>query len=404
MPALKDDSGFACFLQTKMKRYCFFIANYLPNLGGVERYTLNLAKALQEKGIDSITIVTNNVFNLPAEETEKGIRIIRLPCFKLLDGRFPVPRLNKKFRSLYSKLQNDTFDFVIVQTRFYPHSLIGARFAKKKRIPCIVIEHGTSHFTVHNRFFDVAGHIYEHAETILLKRYTDSFFGVSQACNNWLRHFHITAKGILYNSVNVDDIQRIIHSSAYDYREKYGKGHSGIVCYAGRLVPEKGVRKLIEAVELLNRESINVLLLVAGDGMLLNVLKKENHPDVIYLGKLDFDHVISLYHQSDVFCLPTDYPEGFPTTVLEAAASDCYVIATEKGGSGELILSEEYGMILQENNAKNIAEAIKKAILDDKYRASAIKKAYERVKNTFVWEKTSEKVIQIEKKMNNQSQ
>ena len=107
----------------------------------------------------------------------------------------------------------------------------------------------------------------------------------------------------------------------------------------------------------------------------MNVLKKENHPDVIYLGKLDFDHVISLYHQSDVFCLPTDYPEGFPTTVLEAAASDCYVIATEKGGSGELILSEEYGMILQENNAKNIAEAIKKAILDDKYRASAIKKA-----------------------------
>ena len=39
------------------RRYCIFAAQYFPHLGGVERYTYNLAKKLIEAG-DEVTVVT----------------------------------------------------------------------------------------------------------------------------------------------------------------------------------------------------------------------------------------------------------------------------------------------------------------------------------------------------------
>ncbi|MEG0503282.1 MAG: glycosyltransferase family 1 protein, partial [Raoultibacter sp.] len=58
--------------------YCIFSANYLPNTGGIECYTQNLAHALA--GMDKrVIIVTSNVFGLAQRErlTER-IEIIRM--------------------------------------------------------------------------------------------------------------------------------------------------------------------------------------------------------------------------------------------------------------------------------------------------------------------------------------
>lgn len=43
-----------------MKNYCIFAAQFLPHMGGVERYTYNLAKKLIEKG-NSVMVVTSDI-------------------------------------------------------------------------------------------------------------------------------------------------------------------------------------------------------------------------------------------------------------------------------------------------------------------------------------------------------
>ena len=105
--------------------------------------------------------------------------------------------------------------------------------------------------------------------------------------------------------------------------------------------------------------------------------------------------MVALLKETDIFCLPTDYPEGFPTSVLEAAACGCYVITTTKGGSRELILDDSYGAILQNNTAEEIAAAIKRAVLDESYREGAAQKALARLDEAFTWDKTSNEVIKI---------
>ena len=45
------------------KRYCIFAAQYFPHLGGVERYTYNLARKLIKDG-NEVVVVTSNVYKL----------------------------------------------------------------------------------------------------------------------------------------------------------------------------------------------------------------------------------------------------------------------------------------------------------------------------------------------------
>ena len=379
-------------------RYCIFIANFLPNLGGVERYTYNLAKKLIAKG-NQVTVVTSNVFGLSEHEVIEGIEIYRIPCINLLGGRFPVLKPNGDFRRMNREIAKKEFDFAIIQSRFYVHCAYGIHFAKKKKLPRFVLEHGTNHFTVNSPLLDWAGGQYEHLISAYIRPRCHHYYGVSQACCDWLSHFRIKATGKLYNAVDIDGIREKLASPVISYREELNLPTETIVTYTGRLVKEKGIQKLTEAVALLRQENIRVKLLVAGNGDLYDSVKAQADPDVVLLGLLNFDQVVSLLKETDIFCLPTDYPEGFPTSVLEAAACGCYVITTTRGGSRELILDDSYGTILEENTAQTIAAAIKRAVLDPDYRQSAARKAHERLCDTFTWEQTSDNVIRIAESM-----
>ena len=107
-----------------MKKVCIFSAQYLPTVGGVERYTYNIAKQLQKKGID-VTIVTSRISKLKEFEIENGIKIYRLPCYNLMNGRFPTVKFNGEYRKLMRMLKKQKYDLVITNTRFYIHSLVG---------------------------------------------------------------------------------------------------------------------------------------------------------------------------------------------------------------------------------------------------------------------------------------
>lgn len=386
-----------------MKKYCIFSAQYLPNVGGVERYTYYVAKKLAEHG-DKVTVVASYMKDQPIHEIKEGIEIYRVPSFPLMNGRFPVIKLNSNMRKIRKSLELKGYDLVIVNTRFYLHSLYGMRFARKNKIKCITIEHGTSHLTFNNKYLDKLEHIYEHIITFFDKLYCKDYYGVSQACCEWSGHFGIKSKGVLYNAVDIKEIKTLMENAAADYKTDYGITEEDVVIsYTGRLLREKGIPQLLEVVKNLKYEK-RIVLFLAGDGPLdefVRLVVEEANDGVrrnkiIPLGRIDFPHVAALLKITDIFCLPSD-SEGFPTSVLEAAAAKCFVITTYNGGAKELIISNEYGIIMPDNRIKTLEDNLNKALLDEEYRNRAVRKTYEALKREFTFDVTVEKIREIAK-------
>lgn len=377
------------------KKYCIFSAQYLPHLGGVERYTYNMAKKLSERGND-VTIVTMNEIKRFSKEEDDGITILRLPGIQLCNERMPIIKLGKEFFVWNDYLQKQEYDLIIIQTRYYPLTLYAARYAKKKKIPSILIDHSTAHIEVGNKLVDSFIVLYEHVMCFMIKKYNCDFYGVSRACSKWLEHFRIKAKGVLYNSVNIDEINRISVDNHLIYEEFKIPKDADIILYAGRLVKEKGVQKLVDAMKDLQSAYPKLYLVIAGDGELLEELQKNKIHNCIILGAVSHDRVMQLMKIAKIFCLPTDYPEGFPTSVLEAAACKSYIITTTAGGSKELICNDEYGAILSMNKEYTVLkDAIEKILEDSERREDSVENCYLRVKQKFSWDTVAEQLENI---------
>ncbi len=370
-------------------KFCLFCANYLPNLGGVERYVYNLSKQLINLGHD-VTIVTSNVFDLASYEVdENGIEIFRMPCRNFMKGRYPILKKNDEFKKLDKQLSEKHFDLVVINARFYVHSLYAADFAKKNNTKCITIEHGSTHLSVDNKILDFFVAQVEHFVTILLKKKCKDYYAVSNAAGEWSGHFGIKSKGTLYNAIDIESVSEAASKRVCDYRKEYNiPENATVVTFTGRLLKIKGVYELLEAFKQVNRDDL--YLFYAGDGPELDELKSKANDKVVFLGQIDFDHIVSLLESSDIYCLPS-VSEGMSTSVLEAIATNTFVITTYNGGARELITSDEYGIIMQGNSTEETKDALVKAF-DKDYRQNACKNAYERLLDGFTWQKTAEKL------------
>jgi glycosyltransferase involved in cell wall biosynthesis len=394
---LKEAAKYAafCFVRGEgadlAENYCIFASNFFPNDGRVARYTYSLAKRLQSKG-KNVFIVTNNVFGLSSFENSDGIKIYRLPCYNLAGGYFPLICYDSEAKGILSILKKIKFKAVIVNNTFHFHSLIGAMFGKANKAKVITICHTSAYVKRRNPVANFFIHIYEHIIASLLKLYTDEFYGVCKASSKWLKRFGIKSKGELYNSVSAELVNSCLKSSGVSFKEKYGIDVP-IITYAGRLIDEKGLDMLISAFKTVKKE-YPAALMITGDGEYRESLSEETEEGIYFLGELDFQNLISLLGETDIFCLPIDYPERVSSGVFEAASAGAFIITTESGGAEELINSEERGIILFENNEETIAEALKKALSDEEYRKTAVQKCKRAIWNRFSIEKTARTIIE----------
>ena len=374
-----------------MAKICMFAANYLPHVGGIENYTYHLSKELISMG-HSVTVVTSNLYDNLAHECSEKIDVYRMPCYSLIGDRYPVCKINKEFKKIEEKLRKYKFDLIVIHARFYIHSIYAARFACKQGIRCITIEHGTSHLSMNNMLLDFGVRIWEHGITAVLKRYCKHFYGACKLSCEWSKHFGINSEGVLSNAVDIEDIRLKMNWSVFNYRKEYNISDNDLViCYTGRIIPEKGIMQLIMAFNELRL--LNSYLFVAGDGPMLSELMKEKNDRVIFLGAIDYAHVISLLKDSDIFCLPS-VSEALSTSILEAIATNTLVITTKRGGATELLTDRSYGIIMESNSVEEIKEAILNA-LDKNYRLRCTGKAYTRLVETISWRNTAQSIMKI---------
>jgi phosphatidylinositol alpha-1,6-mannosyltransferase len=163
-----------------------------------------------------------------------------------------------------------------------------------------------------------------------------------------------------------------------------------IILSVTRLVPRKGIDRLIEAMASLPS---NVQLVVVGDGEDRHRLE---HMAVVVQDRVTFIPHASdqernaWYAAADIFALPVrdegSDVEGFGIVYLEAAAAGLPVVAGKSGGASEAVIDQKTGLLVDPNDGHAITQAIKKLIEDPELRRRLGEAGKERVEREFGWE------------------
>jgi len=368
-------------------RYAIFSHLYFPHTGGVESFTHNLSHELVRSG-NEVLIVTMRIDNSPEyEKQEDDVEVLRLPCYPLMSGRLPWTRHSAAYRALFKQALAWKADRVLVNTRFYPHSVEGLKYAHKLDAPAVLLDHGSAYLTVGTSGVDKILAAFEHAITAIGKLYRPTFAGISVRSAQWLETFGIATKIVIPNAIDADGFRS--SASQRDFRKELGISQADmLVVSVGRLEPEKGSLQLAKAARRFQHEQQAVHFAIAGEGSLRGELEAVSGSNFHLLGNIGSADLARLLLSADVFCLPSR-SEGFCTSLLEASACSLPSIITDVGGARELIPSREYGWILPNQSGESVAQAISSVMkLSPSELASVGEKAYQLVRNSHTWSDT----------------
>jgi glycosyltransferase involved in cell wall biosynthesis len=129
--------------------------------------------------------------------------------------------------------------------------------------------------------------------------------------------------------------------------------------FVGRLSPEKGLGTLLSAWDRVHR---SIPLRIAGDGPLRGELEAQatqrGLSNVSFYGRLESREVMSLMQGARFLVFPSECYENCPTSILEAFACGCPVIASDIGGMQELVDNGRTGLHFRAGRPSDLAEKV----------------------------------------------
>jgi len=349
-----------------------------PNFGGVERLILEISRSLQQ---------TKRVDHLVASFPEEGRAIPFLreaenagfPAYLFQNDR---PHLIAATFELIRLLKQHQIQ--ILCAHGHKARMLGWFASRYLRIPIVGISHGWTRENQKIQFF-------EYIDKWMHRR-MDHVVCVSQGQADKVIRFGTPASrvSVIYNAVRME---RFAVPSEISYRQRlealFPNKPNLIVGGAGRLSPEKGFDILIAATKpmltepLLDCNSIGIVIF--GEGFLREALQKQIDDSgisqsVVLAGFTD--QLDQYMHHFDLF-VQSSHTEGMPSVLLEAMSAQTAVVATQVGGTGELVVEGSTGLMVSPGNPDAIADAMKKVLCDHDLRRTMGKNGRQRVEKSF---------------------
>lgn len=338
-------------------RVVIFSAYFIPHSGGVENYVYQLARRLAKN--NSVFVVASKLNNVKEREVIDGIAVFRIPAVELLPERLSLP-----LSGVSSIINTIKPDIIVTNTRFYPVSFAAGMYAHKNNIPWLHIEHGTSQ-PYSNPLIQLGVRAVDLTFGRWIMRHASAVAGVSKASCAFAKNLGAKSCSVLYNGVD---------SCFFDGRRK---SHKGVrIVFVGRLIKDKGIHDLLRAAK-----GLDAKVVIVGAGPYENQLKKLGG---IFVGKKNSAGVRKTLSESDILVNPS-YGEGMPSSVLEAGAMGLAVIATDVGGTGEIIRNGKSGFLVQPSNVKQLREKLSFLIKNPSLRMKMGAELQKKVRSEFDW-------------------
>jgi len=148
------------------------------------------------------------------------------------------------------------------------------------------------------------------------------------------------------------------------WRAQFGVGPGDpLIAYVGRVAPEKNLPLLLKAWERLQGVRGRAQLVIVGEGIMEDTLRRHRIPGVHLVGFLHGPELSRAYASSDIFAFPST-TETFGNVLLEAMSSGCAPVVAEAGGVLDFTAHESNALFTRPDDTASFTEQLGRIIQD----------------------------------------
>lgn len=335
--------------------------------GGLEKLVINLTEELNNRKIPTGILCIDVKGALAKEAEAKGIRVFSLDKGPGLDLGISV-----RMREIFKKEKID-----LIHTHNLGPLIYGGIAAKMCGIPSVNTRHGSAKKKTISFIWNLNKNIVVVSE---------------DAKRELLSHSKVLPEKVkvIYNGISANGAQTRI------------AGNAGLIGNVARLSEEKDHFTLIEAFSRVVKEIKGAILMIVGDGPLMDSLKSKVRSlnlkeKVLFLGFRD--DVQDLMKTFDIFTLSST-TEGISLTLLEAMRAGKPIVATDVGGNREVVSDQESGILVPKKNPEEMARAIIRILKDKRLAGKMGARGHEIVKEKFSLERMTKEYIELYESIN----
>jgi glycosyltransferase involved in cell wall biosynthesis len=370
-------------------------------IGGISPHVFFLSKSLAQNGV-KVYVVTCDFPGAPAHEVIDSVEVYRVDSYKNPSPDFATwvylmnLNMQKEAANLVKKLPNGV-DVFHAHDWLVATSGIGLKHVFRK--PLLVTMHSTEvgrRDGIHTSTEKMIGETEAWLTYEAWKIICCSDYMVSHV--RWAFGLPADKLVMVPNGVNRDVYSAIEKEDLKAFRRRWALPEEKIVLFVGRLVYEKGIHVLVNAVPKV-LEKVNAKFIIVGSGYMkeqvmtiVRSMKMEHK--VLFAGFADDATLLRLQKCADVSVVPSLF-EPFGIVALEAMAARSPVVASDTGGLSEIVDHDWSGVKVYPNNPESLAWGIVKILTDDIYRNYLVENAYRKILDKYDWDKIAQQTRTI---------
>jgi len=290
-------------------------------------------------------------------------------------------------KSIKKTIEKHAMKFDLIHAHYtWPSGAVSIKLKKEFNVPVVITEHTSLTFR----------RVIEKKDKLYLNtwNYCDAIIRVRRKDIKDILNLGIPVNKV-YHIPNGFDPSLFYPLSQKNLRKKLNlPENKKIILNVANLYAVKGHVVLLEAIKEILKERKDIFCVIIGAGPLRRNLRNEIRrlglKEYVALVGANPHEVIPLWMNAcDVFVLPS-LSEGNPTVMFECLGCGVPFVGTRVGGIPEIITSENYGLLVEPANPKDLAEKI----------LIALKKEWDHRKiveysKKFTWEEISKKILDV---------
>jgi glycosyltransferase involved in cell wall biosynthesis len=328
-------------------------------LGGPERQMLGLAKALPAEYETHFGLFREDgryrAFHDEAQKAGFPVRVLE----------HDTPRLRAAVAELSEALKSDSIDLLFCHG--YKAGLVGHMAARRAKVPVVAVSRGWT-------YESLRVNLYELLDRLNLRGF-DRVVCVSEGQARKVRAWRVPRDKVVVipNAIDIGRFEHADPSARGELEGLFSGPVRGIVGAAGRLSPEKGFDNLIDAAAQVVRKEPETGFVVFGEGTLRESLEQRIRRRgltgrfVLAGFRPDLDRLLPALD----LLVQTSHTEGMPNVILEACAAGVPVVATAVGGTPEIVVDGQTGVLVARGDRGTLADKIL-MLLGDPVRRSTL--------------------------------